>query len=262
MKMHELQMINNYIYMRNVINEDEFKKFFFELFPNRNERYYNYYLLDMYRHNVLYKYGTKKLKPCGYRRAFNFHLEIDPELKHRIEKISPGIIVSLWNTTAFSHLTSLQMISNIAIVETYSYAKDFVLNLLLEEGKLAIYEEDYLIMSKYSKNVQLYIVRTLNEECPIIKRDFSYVGRISRRNELLTFVTVPKIEKILVDFLVDEIYKILFSDEINNIFYQILKYYQINMSTVLRYAKKRHSERKILDYLDYIGFDVESGEFR
>lgn len=34
------------------------------------------------------------------------------------------------------------------------------------------------------------------------------------------------------------------------------------MSTVLRYAKNKHRKERVLNYLEYIRFDVESGEFR
>ncbi len=256
---YKLELINEYIFARDIIDEDEFKRFFLELFSERSERYYDYCLQNMYRRNVLYKYGLKKLKPCKYRKKFNFRLNIDDKLKYRMEQISPSIIVSIWDTAAFSHLTSLQMLNDIIIVETYSYTKEFVLKFLLEEGKFAIYEEDYLVMSKYSNKTKLYIIRTLNEECPIVRRTLSIAGRT---DNMPSFVTVPKIEKILVDFIVDEIYRLLFSAEINRIYYQVLRYYQINMSTVLRYAKKRHSYQKVLNYLEYINFDVESGEFR
>ena len=262
MKNYEMEMIKDYIYERDVLDEEEFKRFFFEMFPNRSERYFNYYLMDFYRNNILYKYETKKLKPCRHRKVFNLELDIEAKLKYSLENISPRILISIWNTSSFSHFTSLQMFSNITIVETYSYAKEYVLNLLLEQGQFACYEEDYSIMSKYSRKAQLYVVRTLFEECPIVRKSLSLTGRTTSRDDKSTFLTVPKIEKLLVDFLVDEIYKILFSAEIDRIFYQLLKGYQINITTVLRYAKKRHFEQKILDYFDYIGFDVESGEFR
>lgn len=261
MKKYEMQMISDYIYDREIIDENEFKSFFFELFPERSQRYFNYYMLDLYRHNILYKYGPNKWKPCKYRKAFNFELDIEERIKHKLETISPGITISIWNTAALSHLTSLQMFNNITIVETYSYAKEYVLNFLLEQGKFAFYEEDYSVMSKYGNKTQLYIVRNLNEECPIVRRGFSTVGR-ARRYDISTFVTVPKIEKIIVDLLADDVYEILFSDEINSIIYHLFKYYQINISTVLRYAKNRHCKERVLNYLEYIRFDVESGEFR
>lgn len=256
MKRYELQMINDYINQKDIIYEDEFKRFFFELFPDRSEKYYNYYTLYLYRQNILYKYGRNRLKPCKYRKVFNFELEIESRLKYRLENISPAIVISIWNTYDLSHLTSLQMLNNITIVETYSYAKEYLLNFLLEQGKFAFYEEDYSVMSKYNRKTQLYMVRTMYEECPIIKKSFSSTRSVDR----LTFITVPKIEKLIVDLVLDEIYKMLFSSEIDRIINQLLKNYQINITTVLRYARKKHSTQKILDYLEYIGFDVESGE--
>ena len=35
MKRYELQMINDYINQKDIIYEDDFKRFFFELFPDR-----------------------------------------------------------------------------------------------------------------------------------------------------------------------------------------------------------------------------------
>lgn len=261
MKKYEIQMISEYIFDETIIDENEFKRYFFELFPNRLEKYFNYYMLDLYKHNILYKYATKKWKPCKDRKVFNFELDVESKIIHGMRAMSPGITVSIWNSLAFSHLTSLQMFNNITIVETYSYAKDYVLNFLLEQGEFAFYEEDYSVMIKYYNKDKIFIVKTLNEECPIVRKNYSIAGRVNLY-DMPTFVTVPKIEKIIVDLLVDDIYKILFSDEVNNIIYQLLNKYQINMSTVLRYAKNRHFKEKILKYLEYIGFDVESGEFR
>ena len=104
------------------------------------------------------------------------------------------------------------------------------------------------------------MVRTMYEECPIMKKSSSL--DIGVGVDESTFITSPKIEKLIVDLLLDEIYKILFSSEIDRIIYQLLKSYQINITTVLRYARKKHSTQKILDYFEYIGFDVESGEFK
>lgn len=253
-------MINTYINQKDIIYEDEFKRFFFELFPNRSEKYYNYYTLYLYRQNILYKYRRNRLKPCKNRKVFKFKLDIESRLKYRLQNISPAIVISIWNTCDLSHLTSLQMFSNITIVETYSYAKEYLLNFLLEQGKFAFYEEDYSIISKYSRKEQLYMVRTMYEECPIMKKSSSL--DIGVGVDESTFITSPKIEKLIVDLLLDEIYKILFSSEIDRIIYQLLKSYQINITTVLRYARKKHSTQKILDYFEYIGFDVESGEFK
>lgn len=261
MKKYEIQMISEHIYDKVVIDENEFKRLFFELFPDRSEKYFNYYMLDLYKNNILYKYGTKRWKPCKDRKVFNFELDIESSIMYKMSAISPSITISIWNSMVLSHLTSLQMFNKVTIVETYSYAREYVLNFLLEQGVFALYEEDYSVMVKYSNKGEMYIVKTLNEECPIVRKRYYNVRRVNLY-DTPTIVTIPKIEKIIVDLLVDDIYKMLFSDEVNNIIFQLLNKYQINISTVLRYAKNRHFKEKILSYLDYINFDVESGEFR
>ena len=40
-KKHELQIIGDYVFDREIINEDEIKKIFLELFPEKNEKYFN-----------------------------------------------------------------------------------------------------------------------------------------------------------------------------------------------------------------------------
>lgn len=44
MKKYEMQMISDYIYDREIIDENEFKNLFFELFPERSQRYFNFYI--------------------------------------------------------------------------------------------------------------------------------------------------------------------------------------------------------------------------
>ncbi len=76
------------------------------------------------------------------------------------------------------------------------------------------------------------------------------------------FSIIPKIEKLIVDIFDDKFLKILFSDEILNIYINLLRNYQINFATVFRYARKKHCYDELVNYLDHIGFDIEKGEFR
>ena len=51
------------------------------------------------------------------------------------------------------------------------------------------------------------------------------------------------------------------SSEITNIYYNVLKHYQINQITLFRYARKRYCYDKLLLLFEYIGYDKERGEF-
>ena len=259
MKHSEFAYISKYINSKDIIFEDEFRNLFFNMFPNRSERYYYYYLMEFYRNNILYKYDTNKLKSCSNRMKFIIDLTIEDRLKHQLMKINPTIDISIWNISLLSNFTLLQIYQDIYIVETYAYAKESVLEVLLDEGKYAIYEEDFFIMKKYNKNSTLYIIKTLNVDSPIVRK--KTIAKNSRF-EKSSFVTIPKIEKIFVDIFNDNFFKILFSDEINNIYMNLLKNYQINFATVFRYASKKHCYDELINYLDHMGFDVEKGEFR
>ncbi len=259
MKNFELTSISDYIKSKDVIFEDEFKSFFFSTVPNRSEKYYYYYLMELYKKNILYKYDTKKLKSCSKKMKFIIELNVEERIKHHLMRINPSIDISIWNISLFSNFTSLQLSYDIFIVETYAYAKESVLETLLANGKDAVYEEDFFIMKKYNKNSTVYIIKTLNVDSPIVRKNSK---ALNNRVKEYSFVTVPKIEKLLVDIFDDKFLKILFSDEILNIYMNLLRNYQINFATVFRYARKKHCYDELVNYLDHIGFNIEKGEFR
>ncbi len=75
MKRNELEMIKETIDRVDVMREDDFREYFFRIFPNRSERYY-YYLLDFNRRNVFYKHDVNKLKASKGRLKFNFEYRL------------------------------------------------------------------------------------------------------------------------------------------------------------------------------------------
>ncbi len=254
MKKNEINIIEEFIQNKKIIYEEELKEYFFRLFPKKSEKYFNYYLMELYRNNILYKFDSNIWKSSKNKHKFEMNLFIDIDVRTQLEKICPAIIISFYNTSIFNNFTSLQLQHNVNIIEVYSYAKEMVFNVLLNNGKFVVFEEDYNIVNKYVNSADVYVIKTINEDSPIIrKRENSFKGT--------TWVTVPKIEKLLIDILVDDFYKNIMSSEITNIYYNILKYYQINQATLFRYAKKRYCYNKLLELLIYIGYDKESGEF-
>ena len=255
MKNYEFNMIEEYIKNKVLILENEFKEYFFKIFPNRNEKYFNYYLMGFYRNNLLYKFDNNKLKSTINRKKFEISLDLDIDLRIKLENIYPTTIISYYNISIFNNFISLQLQHNIHIIEVYSYMKETVLSILLNNNKYAVLEEDYDIIRKYANCGEIYIVKTINDDSPIIRRK----GKI---NNTSSVITVPKIEKLLIDILVDDFYKNNMSSEITNIYYNVLKHYQINQTTLFRYARKRYCYDKLLLLFEYIGYDKERGEFK
>ena len=67
---------------------------------------------------------------------------------------------------------------------------------------------------------------------------------------------------IIVDIIVDEFFNTILSDEISNILIELLKKYQLNMSTIKRYATKRHNWKLVKDAIESLSFNIEEGEFQ
>ena len=154
---------------------------------------------------------------------------------------------------------SLQSFSNIKFIETYSYATEIVVDNLLSINKKVVLEKDYNTFIKYNSNEEIFVVRVINDESPIIRKGLSSVG--VKENEY-SYIVPPKIEKVFVDIIVDEFFNTILSDEISNILIELLKKYQLNMSTIKRYATKRHNWKLVKDTIESLSFNIEEAEFK
>ena len=258
MKLDEMNKIIN-SFDANFINLDDLKIVLSENVTNYEEKNLRYYLFDLYRRNLLYKYNSKIYKKCVGKREFKFERKIAVDVADSIYNIRPQITISIWDLNEITKFMSLQLFSNIHFIETYYYAKDVVLDCLLGFNYNVIFEKDYFSMSKYIKDKDVYIIRTINEDSPIDKgRDCSYVSKDVKENSL---ITVPKIEQIIVDLIVDDFFNTLIGSERDLIIRELLGKYKVNMTTCLRYVTKKHKLDIFNDYLNAIEFNIEKGEF-
>ena len=239
-----------------IISEDELKKTLEKNVSNYNYKNYHYYLSDLYRANYIYKYDKGVYKLCNKREEFNFSKSVSDNIVEKLRNINPGATISIWSLSDIFKFMSLQMFVNIHFVETYSYSKEIVLNTLIDQNLNAIYEEDYLLVSKYIKNDELFVIRTINEDSPINKTRL-----INKKTEALSFITMPKIEKVLVDIIISKFFDMLLGDEINTIVENILTKYKISISTCIRYATKKNRIDSFKNYLKLINFNIKRGEF-
>lgn len=258
MKLDEMNRIID-SFNSDLIDEDNLKMALSKNLVNYDEKKLRYYLFDLYRSNLLYKYNSRTYRKCRGKREFKFERKIALDVADSIYKIRPQITTSIWDLNEITKFMSLQFFNNIHFVETYSYAKEVILDCLLGFNYNVIFEKDYFSMSKYIKGKDVYIIRTINEDSPIDKgRGNSYVWRDAKENSL---ITVPKIEKIIVDLVVDDFFNTLIGSEIDFIIKELLGKFKINMSTCLRYVTKKHKLNVFNEYLNTIGFDIKRGEF-
>jgi len=256
MKNIELQQIKEDFNNYKLIHDYEFMNYFFKKFPERQTVFYNHYLADLYRNNIIYRYDKDLLKPCKERKDFVFSNAIDDKLKNMLEDINPQIDISIWQLSDLNNFMSLQSFMNIIFVETYYYAVDVVANLLMDCGKKVVIDKDYNMFIKYNRVEELYVIRKINEDSPIKRKSPFRIIDSEKTN-----IVSPKIEKIIVDIIVDDIFNTILSDETTRILCELLKNFKVNMATIKRYATKKHKLAKVIFAIESTGFNIETGEF-
>lgn len=257
MKKNEMNEIIKKFFNYDFILEQELKKYIYENFPEKKDKLYHYYLTDLYKNHFLYRYDIGKFKLCKDRKSFVFSELNDFDVRKGLEGISPSIVMSYWELTDLKKYMSLQSFSNIRFIETYSYATEIVVNILLSHNKKVVLEKDYNTFIKYNNIDEIYVVRNMNDEVPILRDGFTSTMRDTK-----SYIVSPKIEKIIVDIIVDELFITILSDEIGNILVELLKRYKVNISTIRRYATKKHRLDKVLNTIESTGFNIDEGEFK
>ncbi len=253
-KTEMLQVVNSL--ENDIISEEKLQNALMNNVGNYNYKNYRYYLSDLYKANLIYRYNKSIYKLCNNRKEFIFEKSVPDNIVESLKKINPEITISIWSLSDIAKFMSLQIFATIHFIETYSYSKEIVLNTLIDQNLNVIYEEDYLSVSKYIKGDELYVIRTINEDSPINKP-----RSIALKLKSSSFITTPKIEKVLVDIIISKFFDMLLGDGINTIVENILTKYKVNISTCLRYADKKYRTSLLENYLKSIKFNVEKGEF-
>ena len=64
MKFVEIKEIEEHFSKTNIIAESELKEYIIEKYPEKSEKLYRYYLSDLYKRKIFYRYDVGKLKQC------------------------------------------------------------------------------------------------------------------------------------------------------------------------------------------------------
>jgi hypothetical protein len=125
---------------------------------------------------------------------------------------------------------------NFIIIEVEAEAENAVFEFLKEDV-------ENIYIKPTEKEIEQYILS--NKESIIVKKLVTQ----SPTNQI-NKVKIPALEKILVDLFVDKILFVIYQGrELINIFEYIYKNYELNFSTLLRYAGRRKTEKNIKEFL-------------
>lgn len=150
----------------------------------------------------------------------------------RIKKQFPLISFCCWHTSAlkefFQHLAG----NDFLLVEVEREAIDAVFHFIKETNKNTFKEPSQDAMENYVfDGKDAIIVKPLISESPLQKVDN---------------ITVPTIEKILVDLVADsDVFFFMQGNEMLNIFGNAMEKYTVNRDRLLRYAKRRNKREEL-----------------
>ena len=157
----------------------------------------------------------------------------------RVKKQFPLITFCCWHTSVLKEFFQHVSMYDFLLVEVERETIDSVFHFIKETNNNTFKEPSRDMMENFVlESKDAIIIKSLTSEAPLQKVDN---------------ITVPAIEKILVDLYTDsEIFFFLQGSEMLNIFTNALEKYTVNTDRLLRYAKRRNKGEELKKILAQI----------
>lgn len=223
--------IKNYFESSKILSKEELMLLLRKDFPSYSDNTLNAYLYNLKKEKVINNL-SRGLYTIG--KIETFSPQINPQLKKiaaRIHKTYPFINYCVWDSSWLNDLMRHQPFKHFAIVEVEKIAAEQVFNDLNNNFPNVYINPDDTFFDRYISALDnVVIVKNLNSEAPTLKL-----------NEL----TIPTLEKILVDILIDDNLFAAQQGELDFIFKSAFDKYAINESKMKRYAARRNRETQL-----------------
>jgi len=160
----------------------------------------------------------------------------------KLHKKFPFTSICIWNTSIFNHFMNHQLFKYYTLVEVERIAMESVFHFLTETKSGVLIDPSSEIMDRYAgRDSNTVIVIPMVSQAPLLNQDG---------------VITPSLEKILVDVFCDPvIFAAEQGSELPLIFLKAFKQFRINISRMLRYAKRRGKHDQLVSWLkDHIEF--------
>lgn len=216
---------------KHVLSKDDLMKILKNDFPTWSHNTINTYLHKLKKNGFIDTISRGK-----YMRGKTqlFAPQIDGQLKKiavKINKEFPFVNYCVWNSSWLNDLMQHQPFKNFTIVEIEKVAVEQVFNELNNDFKNVFINPDEIIFERYISTLDnVILVKNLSSETPVL-----------RQKKL----TIPTLEKILVDLLTDETLFAAQQGELNFIYKSAFNKYDLNESKLKRYAARRNRSTEV-----------------
>lgn len=223
--------IIRYFDNKDVLSKEDLMELLKNDFPTWSNNTINTYLYKLKKNGVIDNV-SRGIYTVGKIQLFT--PKINNELKKiasRIRKEFPFVTYCVWNSSWLNDLMLHQPFRNFTIVEIEKVAVEQVFNELNSSFQNTFINPDEIFFERYISSLEnVIIVKNLYSEAPILKR-----------NDL----TIPTLEKILVDIVIDDTLFAAQQGELNFMYKTAFNKYDINESKMKRYAARRNRETEV-----------------
>ena len=226
---------------RSSFNRDELYEFYLNYEPNLKESTFSWRIYDLKKKDIIKTIG-RGLYVISYKPQYkpvlsNNALKIARKISERFEEINYAIWEIPWLNEFSQHQTFNQMI----VVEV---EKEF-------EESFYYFLNDSLQMNFFlnpdEKQIKFYISEV--NSSVVVKRLVTRAPTIKIKEQKTTIPTAT-LEKIMIDLFADEnLFHFYQGSELIYIFERILNHYNINLTKLFSYAKRRKKEQEIKQFI-------------
>jgi hypothetical protein len=222
---------------RDFFSREELYKFFTRYTPELRETTFRWRIYDLKQKQIIRSVSRARFS-LFYQPAFV--PEIDLKIKstfQQLKKEFPYVKISIWNTKWLNQLMLHQPGKFLTIIEVESEAKSSVFNYLKDSGHKNVFLEPSKreIENYISDNNDSIIVLGLISKSPTVE---------------VKKVTIPSIEKILVDIFSDPSLFVSFQgSEMIYIYENAFKKYDVNATRLYNYANRRNKKKDLEHFI-------------
>jgi len=224
--------LSQYFEGRESFTTNDMYGFFSQTQPDIKKATVNWRVWELVRQGFLKRIG-RGMYALGQGNCFLPLLTKKQKIiSSRIKKQFPLITFCCWHTSALKEFFQHFAVYDFLLIETERETIDAVFHFIKETNKNTFKEPSRDMMENFVfDGKDAVIVKSLISEAPLQDVDA---------------VTVPTIEKILVDLVADsETFFFLQGHEILNVFESAMGKYTVNTDRLLRYAKRRNKKEEL-----------------
>ncbi len=235
MKAIDIDRVKRY-FKRSYITKNELKKSISKDYPDLKDSSIDVYISRLKKNGVL-KNPMRNLYQIEEKTIFcplvNSSLR---KLHKQIIKVFPFIDFCVWDSLWLNDFMQHQMFKSFRVVEVEKDAVEQVFEQLSSLYKNVFFEPTDEIFNRYISNTDnVIIVKRMVSESPIIEQEK---------------ITLPSIEKLLVDCFVDTTLFGSQQAEMVFIYQSAFEKYSINIAKMKRYASRRNKRKEITKFIN------------